>query len=151
LLLDPTGRVLLMNSQDPGDRTKGTWWELPGGGIDRGETSADCAARELREETGYDGAEVGPVIWRRKTRFTFSGMLFDQEEEIHVAYLREPDSAPGDTELESLEVLAFLGSRWWTLDEVIATDERFYPTRLPELLPPIVAGDLPSSPLQIGD
>lgn len=31
------------------------FWELPGGGLDHGETIRDCLARELNEEIGYKG------------------------------------------------------------------------------------------------
>lgn len=43
---DPQGRVMLVK------HTYLAGWWLPGGGVDRGETTPDAAVRELREETG---------------------------------------------------------------------------------------------------
>jgi 8-oxo-dGTP diphosphatase len=42
------GRVLLSHGSD------GSGWQLPGGGMEAGETPEQTAIRELREETGYD-------------------------------------------------------------------------------------------------
>jgi 8-oxo-dGTP pyrophosphatase MutT (NUDIX family) len=40
----------------------GTWgWEIPAGGVDPDETPAEAAARETREETGWEVASVAPL------------------------------------------------------------------------------------------
>lgn len=46
LATDPQGRVMLVK------HTYLAGWWLPGGGVDRGETTPDAAMRELREEAG---------------------------------------------------------------------------------------------------
>ena len=48
----PTGRVLLA-LRSAHVRSPGTWG-APGGGIDRGETAEEAAAREVWEEAGID-------------------------------------------------------------------------------------------------
>lgn len=148
VVLDPEDRIFLIRNGDPADATKRPWWEIPGGGIDPGETSADAARRELYEEAGITEAEVGPVVWVQHVEFSFGGIDFDQDEVIHVARTRQTEiRRPAG--LEYLEALAYKGARWWTLDEVVTCDEAFLPPRLPELLPDLVAGRFPDPPLDI--
>jgi len=148
VLLNDRGELLLLRAHDPADRAKTPWWEIPGGGIDPGESSEAGARRELREETGID-ARIGPVIWRQHNVFDFGGLHFDQQEYIHIAWCEgSPAFAP--THLEWLEAQAFEGHRWWTLDELLASDEPVLPPRLREFIAPVMAGELPDEPLDIG-
>ncbi len=147
VVLDEEKRVLLIKSRDPADPVNTSWWEIPGGGMDPGESSADCARRELREEAGILRAEIGPVVWTQSVQFTFAGLFFDQDEFIHVAWTEQTDLAAPTLEL--FEAMAFQGSRWWHVDEVVAAETDFLPPRLPELLPALVAGELPDPPLDI--
>lgn len=146
--LDRQGRIFLINASDPGDPSKPPWWELPGGGIDGWESSERTVTRELWEEAGIEGAHVGPVIWTQHVTFTFAGYYFDQDEVIHVAWCEDTTSR-GPGHLELFEAMAFRGSRWWTLEELQASEDPTLPPRLRELLPPIIAGELPNPPLDI--
>ncbi len=150
VLLGPDRRVFLIEASDPNDPSKPPWWEIPGGGIEGSETSAETALRELAEEGGFDPSvtEVGPIVWTQHVEFTFGGIFFDQDEVIHVAWTKQSEiELPRG--LEFLEALAFRGSRWWTLEEVQAHDGPFLPPRLPELLGALVAGDHPDPPLDL--
>jgi 8-oxo-dGTP pyrophosphatase MutT (NUDIX family) len=147
VVLDSGGRVLLIQSVDPANPAKSSWWEIPGGGMDPGETSAQTAARELREEAGIVEARIGPVVWTQSVQYTFAGLFFDQDEHIHVAWTEQTVLAT--PRLESLEALAFQARRWWTVDEVLDAETAFLPRHLPHLLPALIAGDLPDPPLDI--
>ena len=147
VLLDRAGKIFLMRASDPIDPYKPPWWEIPGGGMSWGEDSADAAARELYEEAGFSEVDMGPCIWVQQVEFDFGGYHFDSDERIHVAWCDGGEWRP--THLEALEAAAFESARWWSLDELLASDEPVLPERLREFLPPIVAGDLPDPPLDI--
>jgi 8-oxo-dGTP pyrophosphatase MutT (NUDIX family) len=147
VVLDPQDRLLLINGHDPGARHSRDWWEIPGGGIDPGETSLEAVRRELWEEAGISDAEIGPAVWTQTVEFTFGGWHFEQDEWVHVA--RCDGTTAGPRGLEALEVLAFGEQRWWTLDELVEQLPRTIPYRLPEFLPALVAGEVPDPPLDI--
>ncbi len=54
MLFGSDGRVWVGNRID----TPGDHWQMPQGGIDRGETPREAGLRELREEIGTDKAEI---------------------------------------------------------------------------------------------
>lgn len=57
--LDDEGRVLLVRQYRRPAR--GELWEIPAGTLEPGEDPADCARRELAEETGFTAEEIVPL------------------------------------------------------------------------------------------
>lgn len=134
VLLDSSGRVLLFQGFDPA-RPHELFWFTVGGGVEDGEELRDTAVREAFEETGVKLAPeslIGPV-WRRRAVFSFDGTTFDAEEWFFTATVDgvEIDTS-GFNDVEEHSISAF---RWWTAEELAATDETVYPVQLAELLP----------------
>ncbi|HXZ63339.1 MAG TPA: NUDIX domain-containing protein [Streptosporangiaceae bacterium] len=141
VLRDRDGRILLLRAE-LASRAAGHWWELPGGGIEAGEGYADAAVRELAEETGLvlSPAQVGPPRWRRSSTWTARGLRRLQHEvvvRVDLDAVAPPVTGSGRTAEEREE---YTGSRWWLPAELLSSSERFYPGRLPELLPAFLAG-----------
>ncbi|MFB9433591.1 NUDIX domain-containing protein [Streptoalloteichus tenebrarius] len=146
LLLDDQDRVLLIHARDP-DEPDHHWWELPGGGLDPGETPADTARREVAEETGILLDHLGPCLWVRETRFHYRGRQHHRREHVYLARPAnvQPQVAPQRTPNEHL---GLLGQRWWTVEELAATTEKLLPPALPELLHQLLAGTL-TNPIEL--
>ena len=59
MLLNRDGRVWIGRRLDKqNDEGKGHWWQMPQGGIDKGEDPRQAVKRELAEETAVTSAEV---------------------------------------------------------------------------------------------
>ena len=76
--------------------TNGYLYEVPAGRLDPGEAPAECAIRELKEETGYDAAFVEPLL----TMFTTPGFT---DEKIHLFVAT--DLTAGESHREADEFL----------------------------------------------
>jgi 8-oxo-dGTP pyrophosphatase MutT (NUDIX family) len=137
LLVDGSGRVLLFHGTDPA-RPDHQYWFTPGGGLDQGETAADGAARELFEESGYrvHPAELGEPVWHEVTEFPFDGVWYHQEQDF---FLLRVGSWEVDTSgFDEIEAGSIDGYRWWSVAELEATPDRYYPADLPSLLRSLV-------------
>ncbi len=139
LLIDDSGAVLLLRGCDPLRPAAGTWWMTPGGGADPGETSEAAARREVREETGFEVGDLGPVVFRRIAEFEFEGVHYRQHEEMFSVRCRRftlDDSGWSEVERRSV-----LEHRWWTLADLVATDETLHPAELPQILRALLSRD----------
>ena len=133
LVIDPAGRVLLLQGFDPAEPDTRYWFTI-GGGLDDGEQPAQAALRELREEAGLIGAagELAGPVWHRSTEFSFDGTRYRQEEDYFLLRVGHVQVSLAD--LEDVERRTVTGYRWWSRKELAATTELFYPPELPDLL-----------------
>jgi 8-oxo-dGTP pyrophosphatase MutT (NUDIX family) len=149
VLIDADGQVLLFHVLTPDEAPDG-WWELPGGGIDPGETYLEAAIREIREETGLtlDPAQVGPPTWRRDSTWRSRGERRLQHEVVVLARVAAHHPAITDGGRTPEEVEDYVAARWWGMGEIAESRVRFYPSRLPELLPLFLAGERIDEPFE---
>ena len=150
VVLDAANHVLLLQTRDLGNPAFGTSWELPGGGMEPGETYVEAAVRELREETGLgvEPACVGRPTWRRDVEYSYRGQRRLQHELVTLVRLDEIAPEIEDSQRVDFESEDHFGHRWWVVDEIAGSDERFYPRRLPTLLRSFIAGEEITEPFE---
>lgn len=143
LLVISDDALLAIRACDPADAAAGEWFEIPGGGVEAGETTADAALRETAEETGYrvPPACVGPACWHGETTYTWLGTRHWAEMVMHLAQVpTRPERGP--LALQTVEVGTFLATCWLPLPAVLAGAYRFFPGSLAADLPRLLAGEL---------
>lgn len=134
-------RMLALRAVDPTDPAQGEWFEVPGGGVEAGETTADAARRETAEETGYlvPAEAVGPACWHGESTYLWLRRRRWSAMVMHVARVGRLDRA-GTARLPD-EAAAFLETCWLPVAEVVADRRRFFPGTLPGDLPRMLAGE----------
>ncbi|MGA0607417.1 NUDIX hydrolase [Phenylobacterium sp. VNQ135] len=143
VLLDRQDRILLMKGRLPSrPQGEGAWFTV-GGGVEPGETMAEAAIREIREETGILDFDLGPVLWRRE-----GVMRLPTPTLLRECYFlarcegAEPDRAGWN----ALERELIDDIRWWRRQELLTTPDRVFPPGLAHLLEDVIAGRLPAEP-----
>lgn len=142
VVLDAEDRILLFRTREAGQPQFGLWWELPGGGIELGETAEQAAVRELQEETGIavDVRRVRPPNWIRTATYLRRGKRILQHEVVVLIRLDEPGPDPDTSGQLPDELEDYIDYAWLPVDQVIGSTEPFYPGRLPALLAEFLAG-----------
>jgi 8-oxo-dGTP diphosphatase len=148
LVIDPRNRLLLLRVYEPRFNQPILWF-TPGGGVDPGESFEQAAVRELWEETGIV-APLGPYVWTRRhvSQFLRDGPVLDLDERYFV--VRVDDVAVTFANGTAWEQQAVTDHRWWSLEELAEMEERFAPSCLLDVLPPILTGEYPPEPIAIG-
>jgi 8-oxo-dGTP pyrophosphatase MutT (NUDIX family) len=151
VVLDARGAVLLLHIRDVSNPEFGTCWELPGGGMEDGESYVDAAIRELREETGINISpdRVSPPTWRRDVSYPYRGARRLQHEVIVTVRLNAVAPAVESSQRVDFEEEDLFGFRWWAVDDVVGSEQQFYPRQLPTLLPRFLAGEEIDEPFEL--
>jgi 8-oxo-dGTP pyrophosphatase MutT (NUDIX family) len=141
ILIDQDRRVLYLRAVQP--RSGRTFWVMPGGGLEPGETFEEAACREAQEESGCS-FRLGPYVWFRRHRYLWDGRYLDQYERFFVAQATDTAFAPVQPD-------GYVSDhRWWSLDEMRASREEFVPRNIRNILAPILVGEYPEIPFDCG-
>jgi 8-oxo-dGTP diphosphatase len=144
VVIDSGDRVLLVRLEF--DHWAG--WATPGGGVVQGEDDEEAIRRELAEEAGLEGFELGALVWTR----TYLVELPDWDGQVERYYLvRTPEFEPAPRlSWPELNAEFMTAIRWWTLPELEAADAEFAPRRLPLLVRGLIMHGAPAEPIDTG-
>lgn len=149
LLLNQHDHVLLMHARDPDDPSH-HWWELPGGGLDDGESLEQAAMREVTEETGIELDHLGPQVWIRESRFRYRNRDHHRIDHVFLARCAGETTTIATKPTEN-EKLGLIEHAWFTTTGLRACTDKLLPASLPTLLEAIVTGDIPNEPIVLQD
>ena len=143
--VDPADRVLLVRFEFP----HWTGWATPGGGVDPGRDRQRSAPPQLGEEVGLERFDLGPLVWTRTHLFELGIDWDGQVERYYLVRTHAFEPTPRLT-WEQLNAEYVTAVRWWTQEELTATDAQFAPRDLPLLVRELLLTGPPAAPLDVG-
>jgi 8-oxo-dGTP pyrophosphatase MutT (NUDIX family) len=144
VLVDELDRVLLLWHVGDFDDHH---WSPPGGGIERGETLLQAAARELWEEVGFTEVALQRPVWTWVHGFRYHGEQITQHETIYVSRISH---AEPQGQAENLLLDGIAEGRWWHTHDLVDVTDEVWPPGLATLLPAVLKESLdPDKPRRL--
>ncbi|MBV8393975.1 MAG: NUDIX domain-containing protein [Alphaproteobacteria bacterium] len=153
ILLDPQDRLFLFKVHqpavyDPADPFYDPFWVMIGGMVDPGEDYAEAAVREAQEEAALVVTQPIHWVWSRERIMQWRERKVLHRERF---FLGRVESAEVDTSgLDEREKSWTLDHRWWSLDELAQSTERFEPIDLAGRLKALLQDGPPAQPIVLG-
>lgn len=145
IIINPEEQILLLKLVkagiiDPSERIRLPYWLTPGGGVEMNENLSQTIAREILEECGIYGANIGPKVWFCEHELIINGVLTQSRD--HYFLVRTTDSHTSRDGMLQYEHEAYSELKWWTVDEIKASTEMFAPPNLGYLLENLLKNDI---------
>ena len=137
MLFDEAGAILLVRFVVPRADGEFVFWALPGGEIEAGETEAEAAVREVKEELGLELQVVGP-IYRDSNQFLHQGEMQDNVDFLFRAECEAEEPRLIGFTADEREIMKEI--RWWSVAEIEASRERIFPENLAERMRAMAVG-----------
>ena len=152
VLLDPQDRLFLFKVHnpavyDPADPFHDPFWVMISGLVDPGEDYVDAAVREAREETGLVVDGDVRWVWSRERIMQWRERTVLHRERFFLG--RVETTAIDTSGLDEREKSWTLGHRWWPLDDIAVSSERFEPKALGRYLKDLLRDGPPTDPIVI--
>lgn len=150
ILLDPQDRLFLFKVHnpavyDPADPFRDPFWVMIGGLVDPGEEYAAAAVREAREETGLVVDDAVHWVWSRERVMQWRERKVLHRERFFLGRVKM--TAIDTSGLDEREKSWTIDHRWWALDQIEASSERFEPKNLRDYLKALLRDGPPTAPI----